>query len=355
MGHLWIIRVNLPEGKWYDHEAGVGGKTTLSLIRYKLKCSKAQALEWLRQEGLITGEGAPAAKVKGPTYFPYVDEYGEVLFRVVKGAGWYSQQSPGPNGSTWINGIKGVRRVLYRLPDVLSAIAQGRTVWIVEGEKDVDNLWQLGIAATCNPGGAGEGNWRHEYSNNTLKGADVVLCGDNDKAGRDHMEAIERSLTGRARMIRILDLTRTWPECPEKGDVTNWIESHCPNSGDALVRLAEQARVSTVCLHEALIRIMRHPRVMGLPYGAQCAVWRLVGFWDGANNGDLFLAASQFGRSRRITNQHLREAVEAGVLIMTEKGKGTRSTRYAIDPDILFPLRPGVSPSVTTGPRKYLV
>ena len=44
-------------------------------------------------------------------------------------------------------------RVPYRLPELVRAVAEGKTIWIPEGEKDVDKL-RPGLAATCNPGGA---------------------------------------------------------------------------------------------------------------------------------------------------------------------------------------------------------
>ncbi len=46
-----------------------------------------------------------------------------------------------------------VRRVLYRLPQLLAA-ALTAIVFIVEGEKDVDRLVKAGLVATCNAGGA---------------------------------------------------------------------------------------------------------------------------------------------------------------------------------------------------------
>ena len=46
------------------------------------------------------------------------------------------------------------RIVPYRLPELLEAIASDHPVFIVEGEKDVENLLKFGVAATCNAGGA---------------------------------------------------------------------------------------------------------------------------------------------------------------------------------------------------------
>jgi RecA-family ATPase len=75
--------------------------------------------------------------------------------------------------------------------------------------------WRAFIVATCNPGGAGK--WRDTYADQ-FAGADVVVLPDHDKAGRDHAEAVARSLAGKAARIRLLEL----PGLPDKGDVSDW-------------------------------------------------------------------------------------------------------------------------------------
>ena len=105
--------------------------------------------------------------------------------------------------------------VPYQLPDLLKAVAAGRTICIPEGEKKVDLIRGFGFPATCCAGGAKK--WRPEHSV-YLKGADVVLLPDNDPAGREHVTAIAESLSSSARRIRILEL----PNLPEKGDVVDW-------------------------------------------------------------------------------------------------------------------------------------
>ena len=44
---------------------------------------------------------------------------------------------------------------------LIAAVQDSRTVYIVEGEKDVQAVERAGGVATCNPGGAGK--WRAEY------------------------------------------------------------------------------------------------------------------------------------------------------------------------------------------------
>ena len=67
--------------------------------------------------------------------------------------------------------LNGTRRVLYSLPRVIEAVAAGRTIYVVEGEKDVHAIERAG--ETCNPGGAGK--WREDYSA-ALAGAKVVVA-----------------------------------------------------------------------------------------------------------------------------------------------------------------------------------
>ena len=104
--------------------------------------------------------------VSEPHYYKYVSGDGEVLFAKLR----YVPKRfsiKHPNGNGWVNGIaEGTEKVLYNLPAVLAAGKIGETVWITEGEKDVDRLTSLGITATCNFEGAGTGKtkWRPEYS-----------------------------------------------------------------------------------------------------------------------------------------------------------------------------------------------
>ncbi len=124
--------------------------------------------------------------------FDYRDEAGNVLFQALRYAPKsFKQRRPDGHGG-WIWDLKGVRRVLYRLPELLAA-DPGQPVFIVEGEKKVDALRALGLIATCNAGGAGK--WRLEYAA-FLKGRHVVILPDNDEIGHKHAEAVAASIRG---------------------------------------------------------------------------------------------------------------------------------------------------------------
>lgn len=121
----------------------------------------------------------------------YTDESGSTLFRVEKFAGKRFRQSRPDGIGGWVPDAAGVRRVLYRLPEILAAVAAGETVYVTEGEKDADRLVQEGVVATT--GSMGAGKWRGEYSD-VLASAEVVVITDCDKPGYMHALAVQRSL-----------------------------------------------------------------------------------------------------------------------------------------------------------------
>jgi putative DNA primase/helicase len=153
--------------------------------------------------------------------YDYTDERGGLLFQVLRFEPLHGpkqfRQRKGPHQKKW--SIRGVRIVLFCLHELIKELAAGRTIFVVEGEKDVITLHQHGIAATCNPMGASR--WLPEF-NETLKGADIVICGDNDEPGREHVRLVAANLDGVGRRLRVLDLTRFWPDIEESDDITDW-------------------------------------------------------------------------------------------------------------------------------------
>jgi putative DNA primase/helicase len=58
-----------------------------------------------------------------------------------------------------------------------------------------------------------------------------VILPDNDAAGRKHIQQVAESLTGVAKRVRVLDLVKHWPQCPEKGDISDWLASGADPAG----------------------------------------------------------------------------------------------------------------------------
>lgn len=177
-------------------------------------------------------EHKPRTRSKVIAVYDYKDASGKLLFQVCRTPDkQFFQRRPDGKGG-WVNGLGGVKPVLYHLPELLQAVQRGKTVFIPEGEKDVNNLVRQGLAATTNPMGAGK--WRSEYSN-WLQGVDVVILPDNDEPGRKHAEQVALSLQGKAKSIKILKL----PDLPPKGDVSDWLAAG--GNKEKLLELAAEA------------------------------------------------------------------------------------------------------------------
>jgi putative DNA primase/helicase len=124
--------------------------------------------------------------------YAYTDPDGRLAFEAVRY--WpkdFRQRRPDGAGG-WHWNLDGVTRWLYRMPRVLEAIERGQSIFIPEGERDVDALEALGLYATCNPMGAGK--WRDEHSRMLTGASDVIVVRDRDDAGREHAQQVLDSL-----------------------------------------------------------------------------------------------------------------------------------------------------------------
>ena len=82
--------------------------------------------------------------------------------------------------------------LLYNLPAVAKAVRAGETIYVVEGEKDVDTATSYGMTATTMPYGAGR--WP-DYGTRSLDGAKrIVIVADQDEPGRKHAQTVLTAL-----------------------------------------------------------------------------------------------------------------------------------------------------------------
>ncbi|HXN71357.1 MAG TPA: DUF3631 domain-containing protein [Candidatus Acidoferrales bacterium] len=141
--------------------------------------------------------------------YSYTDEHGATLYQNVRFEPKdFRQRRPnGSGGWTWKLG--NVRRVLYRLPEVLAA----KEVLLVEGEKDADAARALGFMATSS---GAAGTWRKEFSD-PLCGKLVTIIADADDPGRKHAQRVARLLLGKAESLKLLEL-------PGAKDLFEWVE-----------------------------------------------------------------------------------------------------------------------------------
>lgn len=134
--------------------------------------------------------------------YDYKDEDGHLVYQVTR---WepkaFTQRRPGARRGEWINDMKGVKPILYRLPEVAELVEHGSEddwLWIVEGERDVQALEQAyGAVATCNTMGAG--NWTDDLAESiaSFKGNIAVVIDNDDKPakpGQKHALSVYESL-----------------------------------------------------------------------------------------------------------------------------------------------------------------
>lgn len=251
-------KVDLEAGTWFDHEAHEGGGV-LDLIMRETGCDKAKALQWLTERGLIEDreprQPKEPVKPKGELVevktYRYTNRDGDPLYEVVRyqrrlpDGTWaltkdgtiakdFRQRRRGPGGE-WIWNLDGIGHCLYRHQQLELAIEAGKTIWLPEGEKDVETLVRWGLEATTNSGGAQ--NWTADLAQH-FKGADVVVLVDNDDVGRERGEKVARSLKGIASRIRVLDLSDHVPGLQRKGDVSDW--AAMGGLPERLLQIAEQ-------------------------------------------------------------------------------------------------------------------
>jgi putative DNA primase/helicase len=168
------------------------------------------------KESDIFPQSIPKPARREVAHYRYYDEHDKLLFEAVRYEPKdFRARRPDRNGG-WIYDLNGVRRVPYNLPALLRPVSDSdnplfehaQSVFIVEGEKDVETLKRHGFIATCNFGGAG--NWKDEDSRcvvEHLQGRQVVIIPDEDEAGRRHTRKVAYSLKSADPKVIVKTLT----------------------------------------------------------------------------------------------------------------------------------------------------
>ncbi len=253
-GGTWLYR---------DHATGEKGNAFGFLVDI-LQVPKAEAAKALMGEAFTapripapvrqatkkveTATKKPAVRSRIVKTYAYTDESYNLLFEVVRFMPKrFAQRRKDPETGAWVWGLKAggyikgtnsdwiipkngepaqreypaCRHVLYRLPRLIATASSGETVYLVEGEKDVETLESFDLTATCNP--MGSLKWDKGYTE-MLRGRKVVNLRDNDEAGEKHAAMVAEALKGETIFSSFL-----LPGLPAGGDVTDWF-----NAGNTL-------------------------------------------------------------------------------------------------------------------------
>ena len=153
--------------------------------------------------------------------YDYVDQSGKYLYSKIR----FEKDENGKKEmlygvlnkeKDWFQyGLKGKHKTLYNLPEIREAAAQKRTIYYVEGEKDVETLRGLGLIATT---AGSSGDWRRFFSM-YFSGIDVVLLPDNDEAGEKLTTRIISDLIGVVNSIKVVKTSER-----DHGDVTDYFQ-----------------------------------------------------------------------------------------------------------------------------------
>lgn len=198
------------------------GNNGKPLVHCHAGCSQKAVIAALKKLGAWEGKKkkiSRSEKVKRhlerikPRSYEYHDEDGNALYRVTRTGKKFTQEKANGVGG-WKKGqgvMKNVRRVPYRLPEFM----EKQWVYIVEGEKDADSLWEMGFAATTNSGGAGK--WQEEFSE-FFEGIHVRIIPDNDAPGESHAMSVAENVLPVAKSVKIIQLNVE----KENGDFSDW-------------------------------------------------------------------------------------------------------------------------------------
>jgi KaiC/GvpD/RAD55 family RecA-like ATPase len=240
------------------------------------------------QEDITTKpKGTGWDRKQAQDYYVYQDELGRELYRVWRFVDRDGNKVTPPdhlcrcqsnpdtecepgcvNGRVW--GAKEVRRVLYRLPDII----QSSFCFIVEGEKDVNNLsralalyisrkkgFKLAnllldrVGVTTNMGGSS--GWKPEYEyGKYFMGKIVVKLGDNDEAGRLHDAAVCKDVSRYAHQLYTLEIP-----VGEKEDISDYLKDH---TIEDLIKLMESGlkKWEVAKAKEVKVGVTNEPRIV---------------------------------------------------------------------------------------------
>lgn len=237
------LLINTEKNSFFCHGCQKGGDG-IKLAEWLLACDFKAVLTRLVQDFQIDVSGPKQPGKKIAATYDYLDLEGKLLYQSVRmDPKDFRQRQPDGKGG-WVWNLKGIEPVPYKLPNMLSAMECGETVYIVEGEKDVGNLAALGITATCNSGGAGK--WTEVHSKHFLPGTEVVILPDNDSPGQKHATLVAKQLVNRACRVKVLSLPGLVQFHTSKGtglnngaDVSDWLAMG--HSKEELLQLVSKA------------------------------------------------------------------------------------------------------------------
>ena len=190
-GKKGSFAANVTKAIWFDHEANVGG----GVVDFIRRCYPGQPVGQILEEKYGIQKSEQVQRT----------EYNYGPGKVIR------EDYPGGKAIRQVGDTKAIQTIPYRHQDWCD---QDKVI-LVEGEKCAEALWERGIPATCNAGGANK--WTDSL-NEYFKGKEVIILPDNDEAGKNHAKLVRRKLKQVVKSVKCIMLDGL----PDKGDVWDW-------------------------------------------------------------------------------------------------------------------------------------
>ena len=199
-----------------------------SLIKYYADQNK---LKFIREYSYVYG-----TYNDGLCKLKFINEDGEKTFR------WMKIDTSKKSGYAFSH--EGCADRLYIAGD-----PDADTVYLVEGEKDAETLHDLTgcTAASAEHGATGKDDgkkWHDEYTRQ-LTNKTVYVLYDNDDVGRAWAQIEVQKLSDVSNVF-VLNLPLSWPECPEKGDISDAVEELGEDKAKLILEAMHQHMTKTV-------------------------------------------------------------------------------------------------------------
>lgn len=161
--------------------------------------------------------------------YDYKDAFGALVYQVCRYPGKQFRQRRPDGVGGWVWNMTGVKRLPYRLNE----LKDKEVVVVVEGEKDADRLWSVGIPATTSTAGAKKWGAGESQALKAAGAARIIILPDNDEAGKNHADVVAQKSKAAGLGVNVVDL----PGLGAHGDVSDWLNAG--NTADDLkARLA---------------------------------------------------------------------------------------------------------------------
>ena len=232
------------------------------------------------------------AKWEKVTAYPYFNADGTLVEEVIRETATvegetrkrFKQRFLGPNGRMVAKKPEDFDPVLYRHPEVLQAIAAATRVWLLEGEKDVENAEKAGLVATTNA--QGSGSFPKELAE-VFREANIAVVADRDVAGYSRAAELHKMLGQVGALVTLYrpaldsdkaDLT----DHLEAGKTIDQLEVISPNAAQLLAMLGELRKMLTGEGRSDTVQVCHDEIAAQLASGASPSeVQRNVELWAG--------------------------------------------------------------------------